>query len=188
MLKKYLFIFCMAFLSWKASAQNIQERYQRSYFSEELGYEIDTIINPGLYSTVVDWLSTHYRYGGKNQQGIDCSGFASVLYRNAYNLMLSGGSARIFAEDVVPVEKENLQEGDLVFFRIRKKRISHVGVYLGKNKFAHATRSAGVVVSDLNDPYYRKYYYKAGRHKSLLYANTSVHAPSSDPCAQQPAD
>jgi murein DD-endopeptidase / murein LD-carboxypeptidase len=184
MQKKNLFIFCLISMPFLASAQNIQERYQKHYFSEELGFQIDTILNAELYNTVIDWLSTHYRYGGRSENGIDCSGFASVIYKNAYNIVLSGGSGTIFKEDVVPVEKEDLREGDLVFFTIRKKRISHVGVYLGKNKFAHASRGSGVIVSDLDEPYYKRYYYKAGRHKSLATNTIPVYANSPDPCAQ----
>jgi lipoprotein Spr len=51
----------------------------------------------------------------------------------------------------------------MVFFKIRKNKISHVGLYLGNNLFLHATTKAGVIVSDLDEEYYRRRYYGAGR-------------------------
>ncbi len=120
------------------------------------------IENPRVIHLFEDWKGTPYRYGGSSRKGIDCSGFVSMLYDSVYQVMLSGGSADIFRK-VVPVEKTALKEGDLIFFKIRKKRISHVGLYLSNDKFIHATTRGGVMISDLNEPYYRRYYYKSGR-------------------------
>jgi lipoprotein Spr len=64
---------------------------------------------------------------------------------------------------VKPIKKSALKEGDLVFFKIKQKRISHVGVYVGNNKFAHASVQNGVIISDLDEPYYKMYFYKGGR-------------------------
>jgi murein DD-endopeptidase / murein LD-carboxypeptidase len=166
MLRKCAIAAGLFLMVFSVFSQNIQERYQKHYFSEELGFEIDTFFNPALYNAVIDWLTTKYRYGGDSQHGIDCSGFVKAVYDSAYRISLEGGSGNIY-QHVTPVEKENLREGDLVFFKIRKKRISHVGIYLGKNKFVHASRAIGVTVSDLDDPYYKRYYYSAGRHKNV---------------------
>jgi lipoprotein Spr len=62
-----------------------------------------------------------------------------------------------------PVSREDLKEGDLVFFKINSRTISHVGIYLGNNRFAHASSSRGVVLSNLDEPYYKRYFYKGGR-------------------------
>jgi lipoprotein Spr len=64
---------------------------------------------------------------------------------------------------VNPINKTELKEGDLVFFKIGSKSISHVGVYIGDNKFAHASSSKGVMISNLNDSYWQRYFYKGGR-------------------------
>jgi lipoprotein Spr len=56
-----------------------------------------------------------------------------------------------------------LQEGDLVFFNTRGRGVTHVGIYMGNNKFAHASTARGVVISDLNEEYYRRRYLGAGR-------------------------
>ena len=63
------------------------------------------------------------------------------------------------------VSKSNLEEGDLLFFKIDGDKISHIGVYLQNNKFVHATTKKGVMIDDLDEAYYKKYYYKAGRLK-----------------------
>lgn len=57
----------------------------------------------------------------------------------------------------------NLKEGDLVFFHIRSRHITHVGIYLANNFFIHASRSQGVTISNLNDSYWHKYYAGAGK-------------------------
>jgi lipoprotein Spr len=62
-----------------------------------------------------------------------------------------------------PVSREELKEGDLVFFKINSRSITHVGIYLGNNRFAHASSSRGVVLSNLDEPYYKRYFYKGGR-------------------------
>jgi lipoprotein Spr len=64
---------------------------------------------------------------------------------------------------VNPINKSELKEGDLVFFKIGSRSITHMGVYMGNNKFAHASTSKGVMISDLDEAYWRKYYYKGGR-------------------------
>lgn len=122
----------------------------------------DSACSPYLYYQVYDWLGTRYKYSGNSKNGIDCSGFVSEMYKNTYCIALNGSSGSIFSL-VKPVEKDQLQEGDILFFKIKRNQISHVGVYLGNNKFAHASVHSGVIVSDLDEKYYKKYFYKGGR-------------------------
>jgi lipoprotein Spr len=70
------------------------------------------------------------------------------------------------------ISTTELQEGDLVFFNTKGSGVSHVGVYLGNNKFMHASVSRGVMVSDLFEPYYLQRFYGAGRieEKQLVSA------------------
>ena len=127
--------------------------------------EIDTNMNPNLYKISYDWMGTRYKYSGKSSKGIDCSGFANIVYKEAFHDTLTGCSADI-AKRVNLIDKGNLKTGDLVFFKIKRKRVSHVGVYLGNNKFVHAAIKGGVQINDLYEPYYKRYFYKGGR--SLL--------------------
>ena len=82
---------------------------------------------------------------------------------------------------VNPVSKDDLKEGDLVFFKIHSRSISHVGIYLGNNRFAHAS-SKGVAISSLDDAYYSRYFYKGGRmlesFKNELSASTEESNPT----------
>lgn len=127
------------------------------------GILFDSTSNLKLYNEVYDWLGVPYRYGGRSKLGADCSGFASQIYKLVYNYSIRGSSYDIYKR-LMPVEKGDLKEGDLVFFKIKYARISHVGVYLSNNKFIHATSYGKyVTINDLNENYYKRYYYSAGR-------------------------
>jgi lipoprotein Spr len=86
------------------------------------------------------------------------SNYILQITETATNLL---NSRDIFSM-VSPVGKDELKEGDLVFFKIHSRSISHVGIYLGDGRFAHASMK-GVAISSLDDPYYNRYFYKGGR-------------------------
>ena len=178
-MKLRLLILFMSFLAAQAvMAQDIspvgneneedpaQQQLQWCFkYSNLLGYDIQYISNPRLFQSIGEWLGTPYKYSGESESGIDCSGFVCRMMRDSYHILLLG-SAKDMYKKVNPIKKSELREGDLDFFKIKKGRISHVGIYLGQNKFAHASTQRGVTISDLEDPYYQKYYYQAGRIKS----------------------
>jgi len=134
-----------------------------TFFSEK-GLQINACENQSLYFEVYKWLGTPYRYGGNTENGLDCSGFSKKIYNAFYGYTLLGGSHDIFAT-VTPIEIDFAQEGDLLFFKTRKGRISHVGIYLSNGKFAHASTSLGVIISDLSEAYYQRTFYSAARIK-----------------------
>jgi len=129
-----------------------------------LGVKPAEIQNEALYRFINDWYGVPYKYAGKDKKGIDCSGFSSLLYTTVYHKKLSP-SSKAQAEETKKVASTDLQEGDLVFFDINAGRISHVGVYLQNNKFVHASTKRGVIINDLNEPYYKKYFVRSGRPK-----------------------
>jgi len=143
--------------------QQLQLCYQ---FSKLLNCEVDSLPDQVMYQTIYDWLGTPYKYSGDCKDGIDCSGFVCMLYKKSFDITLAQSAADIYKE-VKPLKKSALKEGDLVFFKIKKKRVSHVGVYVGNNKFAHASVQQGVIISDLDEPYYKKYFFKGGRVKRV---------------------
>lgn len=153
--------------SFLGNIQNWPQKYLQ-IFEDKLGFDLNSIQNPSLFGKVGEWLGTPYRYRGNTRRGINCSSFVSMLYSYLYDIELNGSSREMFQESVIPIPKESLQESDLIFFKIRKQGISHVGIYLGNNKFAHATLGKGVTVSDLDEDYYKKHFYAAGRVKDLL--------------------
>jgi murein DD-endopeptidase / murein LD-carboxypeptidase len=128
----------------------------------QYGLHPGEINRPELLLLFEHWRATPYRYGGKTEQGIDCSGFVHVVLRTVFEAELRGGSAQLY-QQVQRLDRADMQEGDLVFFRIRRGQISHVGIYLSNNKFMHATTRGGVMISDLNEPYYKRYFAGAGR-------------------------
>ncbi len=85
------------------------------------------------------------------------------VYKDAYGIELNRTSRNMYYNDLVPVKKEDLQEGDILCFKIRGRRISHVGIYLKDNKFVHAARSKGVMINDLTEKYYKKRFFSGGR-------------------------
>ncbi|MGJ1204562.1 C40 family peptidase [Sphingobacterium lactis] len=136
----------------------------KEYFSQIMGVASNATTNTKLYQFVYEWLGTPYRLGGDSRRGIDCSKFSLAVYENVFNTTIGYNSRNQYA-NVTPVRKNDLQAGDLVFFKIRSRSITHVGVYLGDDKFAHASSSRGVMVSDLNEAYWKRYYYNGGRPK-----------------------
>jgi len=120
------------------------------------------INNIKLYSFIDDWYGTKYKYGGMTKLGIDCSGFCNLLYGKVYNKKIKRTTSQL-SKDINKIRKKKLKEGDLVFFNISMKKNSHVGVYLRNNKFVHASTSKGVLISSLDNPYYKKVYSKGGR-------------------------
>ncbi len=108
------------------------------------------------------YLGVRYRYGGTGVAGMDCSGFVSRVYADALDVKLPRSSSAQ-AKVGVAVSKANLKFGDLVFFKIRRNRISHVGIYVGDGNFVHASTKLGVIVSSLSEPYYKRTYATARR-------------------------
>ncbi len=111
---------------------------------------------------VVSVLGVPYAYGGMSRAGFDCSGFTVHVYRNAVNRSLPRSTRGQF-EAGTHVSKNALQFGDLVFFNTTGRSPSHVGIYVGENKFVHSMEDFGVIASSLDEDYYKKRYLGARR-------------------------
>ncbi|MCB1886381.1 MAG: C40 family peptidase [Rhodocyclaceae bacterium] len=104
-------------------------------------------------------LGTGYRFGGSNPDaGLDCSGMVSYLVRVVSGQTLPHNAARI-ARITRPIRRHELQAGDLVFFNTTGKPYSHMGIYLGDERFIHAPSSRGKVrVERMDNRYFAKRY------------------------------
>jgi hypothetical protein len=123
--------------------------------------EVETVTNDRLIIFLEDWYGTPYKYGGSGKTGIDCSAFTCVMMDTVYNISLPRTSREQYATGK-RITKSDLSQGDLVFFNTTGG-VSHVGVYLNNNKFVHASTSNGVMISDLEDGYFKKRYVGATR-------------------------
>jgi murein DD-endopeptidase / murein LD-carboxypeptidase len=158
--------------SKKESAESAAERARKEAeraikvkYADILGVSINDIQNTRLYEFIDEWEGVPYKYGGRAKSGVDCSNFATLIYENVYSKNLTGSCANLY-EMCKNISQNDLKEGDLVFFKIEKGKISHVGVYLGNKKFVHATTKKGVMINCLDESYYKKYYYNGGRFKN----------------------
>lgn len=142
------------------------------FLSSQLGIELnnkdkDDDRNMALYAETSLWLNVPYRYGGITRRGVDCSGFAYLMYQKIYGITIPRSTAELSKMKMKKVSRHNLKPGDLVFFATSrdKSKITHVGIYLKNGKFIHASTKRGVVVDDLTMDYYKKCWKKAGRYK-----------------------
>ena len=105
-----------------------------------------------------------YRRGGRlPATGFDCSGFVHYVFANVLGLDLPSDSASQFSSGD-KIARSDMQAGDLVFFRIHGKRISHVGIYLGDGQFIHApTTGQRVKVNSLGESYWARRFAGARR-------------------------
>lgn len=113
-----------------------------------------------------------YQYGGNSpDSGFDCSGFVRYVYQQAANLTLPHG-ARAISQLGKSIPKSELQPGDLVFFNTLRSTFSHVGIYLGNNRFIHSPSSGGGVrVEDMQSDYWEKRFNGAQRIETQAKAN-----------------
>lgn len=113
-----------------------------------------------------------YRFGGISPDtGFDCSGFVRYVFMQALNLNLPHG-ARAISQLGQSVAVSDLKPGDLVFFNTLKSTFSHVGIYVGNNRFIHSpSAGGGVSIVDMNDEYWSKRFNGARRIQSPQASN-----------------
>ena len=114
-----------------------------------------------LLATAAKYKGVPYKFGGTAADGFDCSGYTSFVFRK-HKLFLNRAADDQYLQGR-PIAKFELRKGDLVFFAINEKNASHVGIYAGNNSFWHASSSKGVMLSNLDNIYWKKYYLGARR-------------------------
>lgn len=138
---------------------DISSLMQRLHYSLN---ETDSVLSNStpqerLLMEIIKYINTPYKFGGNNQDGIDCSAFTQNVFNSSQNYNLLRSAREQFTQGAIVKGKENLVFGDLVFFNTRRRvRPGHVGIFIGDKLFAHASSTKGVIISSLDHQYYSK--------------------------------
>ena len=130
-------------------------------YAQLLNRNVELVTNTSLIGFIDDWWATKYRYGGTTKKGIDCSSFTGLLMSSVFGFALPRTARQQYAL-CSKLKKDDMLEGDLVFFNTRGG-VSHVGVYLGDGYFVHSCSSSGVTINNLNESYYSRKFIGGGR-------------------------
>jgi cell wall-associated NlpC family hydrolase len=117
-----------------------------------------------LINNAMQLIGVRYRWGGNTpQSGLDCSGFVRYVFNDTFGFLLPRKSAQM-SKVGLQIGKEELRPGDLVFFNTMRHAFSHVGIYVGDNKFIHApSKGKSIRVDDMTKVYWEKRYNGARR-------------------------
>jgi lipoprotein Spr len=151
-----LFIACRPSARFSTSNSNKPEEIEKKQNYPDESSALSTFIQ--------QWMYTPYKYGGMSKSGVDCSGFSSIAMREIFGVRIPRTAEDQYkAGETV---RDGWQKaGDLVFFKnVRGRGIDHVGIFLGNNRFAHASTKKGVIISDLDEDYYHKRYVGSRRY------------------------
>jgi cell wall-associated NlpC family hydrolase len=123
--------------------------------------------------TALNFVGVRYQRGGNSEEaGFDCSGFTRLVFSNSIGLLLPRrADDQAYAPGLVDVRRQDLQPGDLVFFNTLKRTFSHVGIYIGGNRFVHAPRPGGEVrTEDMGFAYWQSRFTGARRAQMVALA------------------
>ncbi len=163
----YLLCVLLALISTSCAATEPLPDTQASMQASSTGDDNPENWSERAHEVLVNALSLtgiRYQYGGSSPEtGFDCSGFVRYVFKQATSLTLPR-SALAISQLGTTVPKNELQPGDLVFFNTLKSTFSHVGIYLGNNRFIHSPSSGGKVrVENMQDGYWAKRFNGAQR-------------------------
>lgn len=156
-----LALLCLLACCLGCSAGNEQSRLLRSNQSQPLDSRFYTQVRDSLYAHYRGWRSVDYRYGGLSKDGVDCSGFVHLAYLRRFDVPIprtTEGLLRFGPE----VPRAQLRPGDLVFFDTGWSSV-HVGIYLDRDRFLHASKSQGVTISNLRSSYWSSKHFRSVR-------------------------
>ena len=131
-------------------------------FKQEKNAAIKPLDQSKMMREISKYMGVPYSHGGCSMEGMDCSGYTMTVYKNSVDVVLPRSSVEQ-SRIGTPVDFEKLKFGDLVFFNTTGETVSHVGIYLGDDLFAHASVSLGVTISSLQSAYFSKRYECARR-------------------------
>lgn len=153
------FFFLILLLGACATHLPPQEQIEQQSASEHMN-------NVALYA--MSLADTPYRYGGNSSDsGFDCSGFVQHVYLNALGMKLPRTSTEMSRMGKEPADGQ-LHPGDLVFFNTRQRAFSHVGIYVGEERFIHSPSSGkAITITSMRENYWQNRYNGARRITSI---------------------
>jgi cell wall-associated NlpC family hydrolase len=124
----------------------------------DIAFDVKPLTRDEMLALSKRFLGLPYTWGGTSSYGYDCSGFAQMLYRRRGILMPRDAQPQADWNGAVPVKREDLAPGDLLYFGASDKKITHTGIYLGNGKFIDATtwQTPMVRIDDLNEPHWSR--------------------------------
>ena len=194
-----LIIGCATGVAWAApddSSDALLKFADHGVVAEAVSPAAPTTAEPGVLRRVhdragqmvaaaMDFVGVRYRRGGVSADtGFDCSGFTRHVFEASLGLMLPRrADEQAAAPGLVAVKRDDLKPGDLVFFNTLRRTFSHVGIYIGDNRFIHSPRPGKQVrTDDISFAYWAKRFTGARRAEVAAAAVPSEEPPA--PAAQ----
>ena len=170
MLKHTLFILCCVASAHAAPSNNAADDIERYLAERGIVAQMDQMRQSvgdtasDLVGNAMTFLGVPYRRGGTSAAtGFDCSGFVRSMFEQTVGKVLPRRASEQAAA-TEKIDKQDLKPGDLVFFNTMRQTFSHVGIYVGDNKFIHSPRSGkSVRVEDMRDAYWDRRFTGARR-------------------------
>jgi cell wall-associated NlpC family hydrolase len=170
MLKRTLLILCCVASAHAAPSNNAADDIERYLAERGIVAQMDQVRQSvgdtatDLVGNAMNFLGVPYRRGGTNAStGFDCSGFVRSMFEQTVGKVLPRRASEQAAV-TEKIDKQDLKPGDLVFFNTMRQTFSHVGIYVGDNKFIHSPRSGkSVRVEDMRDAYWERRFTGARR-------------------------
>ncbi|MBP7742145.1 MAG: C40 family peptidase [Aliarcobacter sp.] len=153
----------LRYSQYKKSNKNLKTQNNSKTFdsySNSNNITSKNTLNEELYDFYTQWEGVKYKLGGESKSGIDCSAFIKKAFEEKLNLEMPR-TTTLQSQVGKEINKNELEVGDLVFFRTGRSR--HVGIYIEDGNFMHASTSNGVTISNLDNSYFNKNYWKAQR-------------------------
>jgi len=148
-----------SFPAFSTSIQSatVQEPVASVYSAQEVAKPESVSLPPelALVSNALAALGVQYRFGGRSESALDCSGFIKQVYERTFGMVLPP-TAKLISQVGTSIGFEDLKVGDLIFFNTLRRPFSHVGMYLGEGRFIHASSMAKQVKIDMLDGYYKQ--------------------------------
>ncbi|ACJ26945.1 Lipoprotein, NLP/P60 family [Shewanella piezotolerans WP3] len=158
---KFIVVLSLLLLLNACSTAPSRDEKRQTSLSNKIALDNSRAVKSQLMQLHKDWKGTPYRLGGVSKRGVDCSGFVQVGFQKKFGLTLprTTDEQRAVGRSV---SKNNLRPGDLVFFKTGWST-RHVGIYIGNHQFLHASTSQGVMISSLDNSYWKQKYWLSRR-------------------------